>query len=252
MKKNKMMRLASGLLVAVLITTSTISGTFAKYVTEGSAQDEARVAKFGVTVTATSELFDEDYDSFDTSIDADTDKLSVVSTSKVVAPGTENEEMITINVTGVPEVDVRVSIAFEDLGDANDDVFLNGTGLPDMTTADDTDTFGVTNYYPVKYTLKKGGTPVTGAEEVTLATLKTKMNEEFTKYYNAGDDLGTELGTYTISWKWDFYVDADTDKADTLLGDLMAGTAEAVTDTPADAYNLYTGLGFTITVEQVD
>ena len=53
MKKNKMMRLASGLLVAVLITTSTISGTFAKYVTTADAKDEARVAKFGVVITAT-------------------------------------------------------------------------------------------------------------------------------------------------------------------------------------------------------
>ena len=53
MKKNKMMRLASFLLVATLLTTSMISGTFAKYVTEGSASDSARVAKWGVEVEAT-------------------------------------------------------------------------------------------------------------------------------------------------------------------------------------------------------
>ena len=57
MRKNKMMRLASSLLVAVLITTSAISGTFAKYTTQDSASDSARVAKWGVTVMASGNLF---------------------------------------------------------------------------------------------------------------------------------------------------------------------------------------------------
>lgn len=53
MKKNKTMRAASALLVAALLSTSIISGTFAKYTTGASAQDSARVAKWGVVVTAT-------------------------------------------------------------------------------------------------------------------------------------------------------------------------------------------------------
>ena len=56
MKKNKMMRLASVLLIAVMISTSAISGTYAKYVTEGAAQDDARVAHWGVTITATAAM----------------------------------------------------------------------------------------------------------------------------------------------------------------------------------------------------
>ena len=51
MKKNKMMRLASGLLVAVLLTTSMISGTFAKYVTTESGSDSTRVAKWDIDFT---------------------------------------------------------------------------------------------------------------------------------------------------------------------------------------------------------
>ena len=39
MRKNKAMRLASGLLVAVMLTTCIISGTFAKYVTTNKAED---------------------------------------------------------------------------------------------------------------------------------------------------------------------------------------------------------------------
>ena len=51
MKKNRMMRLASVLLVCVLLTTSVISGTFAKYVTSVESTDEARVANWGFTAT---------------------------------------------------------------------------------------------------------------------------------------------------------------------------------------------------------
>ena len=54
MKKNRMMRVASALLVAVLLTTCAISGTFAKYVTTESGSDFARVAKWGVNVEAES------------------------------------------------------------------------------------------------------------------------------------------------------------------------------------------------------
>ena len=38
MKKNKRMRTASGLMIAALLTTSMISGTFAKYTTADAAQ----------------------------------------------------------------------------------------------------------------------------------------------------------------------------------------------------------------------
>ena len=50
MKKNKTMRLASGLLVAVLLTTCAISGTFAKYVSDATNSDTARVAKWSIEV----------------------------------------------------------------------------------------------------------------------------------------------------------------------------------------------------------
>ena len=47
MKKNKMMRIASVLLVAVILTTCAISGTFAKYVSSADSSDSARVAYWG-------------------------------------------------------------------------------------------------------------------------------------------------------------------------------------------------------------
>ncbi|MBR6599807.1 MAG: hypothetical protein IKK88_05855, partial [Oscillospiraceae bacterium] len=61
MKKNNSMRAAGGLMIATMLTTSIVSGTYAKYVTSDSATDTARVAKFGVTVEASGSLFDTTY-----------------------------------------------------------------------------------------------------------------------------------------------------------------------------------------------
>ena len=66
MKKNRMMRLASILLICVLLTTSVISGTFAKYVTADTGSDNARVAKWGVELIVTGDnLFSNSYNGVD-------------------------------------------------------------------------------------------------------------------------------------------------------------------------------------------
>ena len=52
-KSNKMlMMIVSILLTLVLITTSVLSGTLAKYTTSTSSSDRARVAKWGVVIEA--------------------------------------------------------------------------------------------------------------------------------------------------------------------------------------------------------
>ena len=61
MKKNKTLRAAGILFLATMLTTCMTAGTFAKYTTSDSANDSARVAKFGVTVTADGSLFGEEY-----------------------------------------------------------------------------------------------------------------------------------------------------------------------------------------------
>ena len=103
MKKNKMMRLASVLLVLCLLTTSVISGTFAKYTSTVSSEDVARVANWGfTTTTAEFDLFDGTYQN-----------VAYQSTSgeptNLIAPGTEKKDagkfkMILAEADKAPEV----------------------------------------------------------------------------------------------------------------------------------------------------
>ena len=93
MKKNKMMRLASTLLVLCLMSTCVISGTFAKYVSTAKGSDEARVALWSFTVggsqiASTSET-SITFDLFKTINDSgNTDTETDVTGYKVIAPGT--------------------------------------------------------------------------------------------------------------------------------------------------------------------
>ena len=106
MKKNKFMKLASGLLVLCLMTTCVIGATLAKYTTGKTASDNARVAKWGVVVDGTAETFAKTYAKNDNSFTLDTN--TVVSTKDVVAPGT-GATMAKFTITGTPEVAVRVT-----------------------------------------------------------------------------------------------------------------------------------------------
>ena len=145
MKKNKMMRAASGLLVATLLTTSIISGTFAKYTTQDSASDTARVAKWGVTASASGSLFGSDYyaksesntsnkiaATYTGSVDltgTSSGSSATTSAEKIVAPGTQSDKGMTLSVSGTPEVKTKISIGVDNIpeNDYSDIYLANGT-----------------------------------------------------------------------------------------------------------------------------
>ena len=89
MKESKLPKLAALLLVLTLATTCFVSGTFAKYVSEGEGEDAARVAKWGVKVEIAGDGFKTTYGKDE--VNANVDGPTVVSstTEKVVAPGGE-------------------------------------------------------------------------------------------------------------------------------------------------------------------
>lgn len=113
MKKNKMMRIASVLLVAVLLSTCAISGTFAKYTSSSTATDTARVAKWDFTIgetdITTSNTFT--FDLFNTTSYTDSNVDTDGSGSEVViAPGTTGSASVTL--TNNSEVAATYAVAF--------------------------------------------------------------------------------------------------------------------------------------------
>lgn len=260
MKKNVMMRVASILLVLVLMSTSAISGTFAKYVTTADGADTARVAKFGVEVAVAGGLFSETYVAVaDGNIPGSTN-LTVESSNddKLVAPGTQNDDGLTFKITGTPEVKVNVSISIDDA--TRKDVYLkkaDGKYLNWTTGNDTTDKFNLANnYHPILYTLWDGnGAPVSGCQDVNILTIENYLENTLSKDYPAGTNLATALsgnvnGTFKLTWKWNFL--NGLDEADTLLGNLAVDSAKFGPDLAADDYNLGAHIDLTVTVTQVD
>lgn len=234
MKKNTMMRIASVLLVVVLLTTSVISGTFAKYVTSDKGSDFARVAKWGVAIEAKSfGLFKADYKTDETlatfSGDYSVSSAGTVDRDDVLAPGTEGS-FADIKITGTPEVAVDVDI---DATVAISDTWKDGNGAyycPVVVTVNDTEFFG-TNY-------------ATAAD--FAAAIKGNI-EGKSAQYAPNTDLGSIYNNTNldIKWKWDFSTGAVNDIRDTALGNAAANAT-------TEAEELTISIGVDITVEQVD
>lgn len=114
MKTIKTMRLASVLLIAVLLSTCVISGTFAKYASTVAATDSAVVATFSVKSFGTAgtvadqtvdvDIFSTIYDGEDYTSATPATETDVTEAGKIIAPGTwgkytyaiENDSQVTV------------------------------------------------------------------------------------------------------------------------------------------------------------
>ena len=256
MKKNKMMRLASFLLVAVLLTSSIISGTFAKYVTEGEMTDSARVAKFGVEISAAGNLFADAYVDYSSGDMPGASNATVISASgdDVVAPGTQNDAALSFGITGTPEVRVQITITPELVKN----VYLVSGRYSDVTTADAEDKFDLDeDYYPIEWSIKQNGVLLFeyGSFDNIISYFNS-LNNSLTFAPNTDLSNVTELSGYTLCWKWAF---DGNDKADTVLGDLAAGNPDVLfgkanprNPKSGTHYSTEIEVKFTITVTQVD
>ena len=256
MKKNKMLRIASVLLVAVLISTCAISGTFAKYVTKASGEDAARVAKWGIILTLEGEdVFLPEYAADDNTynpIYADPESESTVlaanATDKLVAPGTKNDGY-KATVTGTPEVAVRYALKLSDIvvpvlkkdaaiKDYTQLVKLEAAAEEATTTegqkADTADATAATygyadytvkaDYYPVLFTLAINNTKLTfhDADELLEAFEAIDKLADGVQY---DEDNGiiyvdfspnTELAGVTFQLSWAWAFENDVEDVDIL------------------------------------
>ena len=122
MKTNKMMRIASVLLVAVLLSTCVISGTFAKYTSTATATSTAKVAKWDVSVESTkldsvTKTFT--FDLFETIVDTVDDNEDDDVAEGHIAPGTKG--VYELEITNTSEVAVNYTVEI-DAPDAFDDI----------------------------------------------------------------------------------------------------------------------------------
>lgn len=218
--KKSMLRIASVLLVAVMLTTCIISGAFAKYVTTRTNDAEvATVAKWGVTITentgdgADNDLFDASYVWTGAQTKPDGVTASVNAVAAVVAPGTTGS-LKPFEIKGTPDVAVEITYA-STLTLTN---FVEATYCPIVFNVAGTD------YYIGKT-----------AEINNIADLQTAVNNAIVaqkQIYGPNTNLDGEVDL-AISWTWCFDQAAATtagytglvinDAKDTALGDAATG-----------------------------
>lgn len=214
--KNSMLRTAAVMLALVLLTSCFVGSTFAKYVTTGNASDSARIAKFGVEISAIgNEAFNTEYSTDD---DDYSGSLSVQSDVKVVAPGTTGR-FASLELSGTPEVAVRVEYTFDmeipetwvnEAGDCYFPIviYVNGIGYVGSAIGGD------------------GGYTST---ENFISNIQRGI-ADFNAEYAPGTDLSADAPALNISWAWPFEHNSDwdaigghqNDTDDTYLGDLAA------------------------------
>ena len=260
MKKGMFPRIAAVMLMLTLLSTCVISGTFAKYVTTGSAVAKGRVAKWGVTIdasgaTSTGYPFKSSYDAdTESQVDYITGKpieKTVVSVDNagVFAPGTSGS-LGAIGVSGTPEVAVRVSYAdtIVELGDDSDWTVITKSD-PDGHV-----------YCPLIFTIGDktiymGAAKDEGGTIETIADLEDAIVDAITGFSatyapgtdlaNLGDDVTGEGGA-TIEWAWPF----DSAAAAELRLDGYTMSDEEDTQLAKKGPSITFTL--TVTVEQVD
>lgn len=116
------------LVMAVIASAYSVSGTYAKYTTTSNGTDSARVAKWGIGATTNVDVFKTSY----TAGDGYVDVLSG-DTTDVVAPGTKGS--FKYKLVGTPEVNYTINV---DLTGSEDNTgrivwSLNGTEVGSLT-----------------------------------------------------------------------------------------------------------------------
>lgn len=213
--KKKLTVLAT-LLLAVLVTASSVSGTYAKYVSSYEKTDSARVAQWALNELTDINLFKDSYDAI---LDGTETDAKSTNKDKIVAPGTSGS--YTFNISGIFETNYRLDVK---LLDASHSIrYKLNNGVSDYV------------YDPIQFKLVKIN------DDLTETDVQDWTNFEFFKLALEGlsetNYVGTESeklminDTYRIEWKWDFEGDgfSQSDEEDTLLGNAIAETV-AITD----------------------
>lgn len=211
--KNKFMRIAAVMLMLCLVTTCAISGTFAKYTTEASGSDTARVAYWGFTGEdadiAIGDLFATSYAKDTSTYDKDNTVVSA-NTDKVIAPGTTNSATFIFEYTPKTGTATAPEVAYT--------LTVNAS---ESTIAD-----AIKNNNNIKWAVCKtadvtGGVIPTGEWGTWDAMINEINGLDGDETFDAGELAPIANTSYTIAWDWAIS-GTDGDTEDTTLGNTVA------------------------------
>lgn len=192
-RNNNSRRLMAIIAVVLMVCLILAMGavTFAKYITSGTTGDQtATAAKWGFVVNVdANKLLGKEYkgpglakiDGTGTvAVQASTD-----ATQNILGPNTTGSVSFTISGTAEVLAQLKISIGAISGKDAVEEIHVG-------------------DYYPVKWTLKKGDTVVKVGEEelkdMKLGDINVKLGTGVLETINAGTSV--ESITYTLSWEW--------------------------------------------------
>lgn len=196
------MRMASVLLIAAILTTFAISGTFAKYTTSVESSDTARVAKWGFNTTSISitDLFSATYSNVASS-DNSTD---------VIAPGTSGNAKFKFELATDTKPEVAYTFTVSTEGSNCDSAIVDNTSIRWALT-------------------ESADAPVAdNSEWGTWTALINKIKglageSDGSKEYTANTAPDMVDKTYYIHWMWAF---ENNDSGDTTMGNNISDLAD--------------------------
>ena len=207
-KANKIVMMTVAILLsAVLLTTSALSGTLAKYVTSGDSYSEsARVAKWGVSIDIDPDetVLNRVYKDFDASknmkvtVDKSGTKATVVISNLMIGPGDDLRDMLKVRFSGTAEVKLEVSVS---QGILYGGYYKETTDLPKASY--DMFHFGSNKYYvPMAFTF--GGLYYNESTKKYTAVINDKSNTtnyEYAlspwRYHDGKSPVNGEIGMNT-------------------------------------------------------
>jgi hypothetical protein len=197
-EKNKnTFRVAALLLVACLISSVMLSGTFAKYTSEYAGQDTALVARWSFEALggtlATEDPTEIKLALFDHVYNTHINRTAADEETYIIAPGVSGD--FTIQMAYLADVDADVKITFQESGD------LSGQN------------------FPIEYSADGGSTWVAYdelAEEfidqiITTGITEAVADDTFTIARVDNDETDAISISQTILWRWAFDSDAQNE-----------------------------------------
>ncbi len=186
------------LLLAVVVTGYSVSGTYAKYTTTMESSDKARVAVWKVGTAFTIDLFDNTYDNGAV-------KSKGEETDKVVAPGTTGSYAFAI--TGGDELKPEVAYKLD-------------VTVDQEKTKDDTER--------LRFWLDADSYDGASDKYASISELKSNLGNDLSvEKVEVGKNLNDALSNHTLHWEWQFS-EAEKDTTDTGLGNAADGSTTAV------------------------